>query len=72
MTRKPVDEHPPFKRRVRPGDKWYVGKSPRGFWYAGPRALGVYADRHMHRRWIFFPSWDTAFAFAYFRAGGDS
>lgn len=64
------DEHPPMKYRRHPPERWFVGRSFTGKWYAGPRGFGVYADITTRRRWIFFSTWEDAYAYARARAAG--
>jgi len=61
-------EFPP-RRQARRGDRWWVRRSPRGTWLAGPKRYRVYVDPACLHLYLEFATWTDALAFAFTRAG---
>lgn len=60
-------EYPP-RRMARRGDRWWVRRSMRGTWFAGPKNIGLYVDPACQHRYYEFRTQHDAFTFAITRA----
>lgn len=60
----------PVRRMARRGDRWFVRRSPRGTWLAGPKGINVFVDPALLHRYFEFPSWSRALQFACAQAKG--